>query len=147
MHGVLSALPSALHGHFCPPSVTPVPVVESESPPVRPLPLIGNHLNLIESCAKKSVEQPKQQERPRFRLLVAKLPSKIAPLQLTEPLEKAFPSCVSSITIPLSKHGKRPRNFAIIDLRYRVDLVKARETYKRVNLTVKVKAVDVKEFM
>lgn len=147
MHGILSTLPSRLHSHFCPPSIAPVPVGESENIKVPPLPLIGNHLRLIELYAQQPIEQKKQQEPPCFRIIVAKLPQKITRLQLLEPLQKVFPNCVNSATIPLSKRGKRTRNFALIDMNYRVDLSKVREAYKRANLPVKLKTVDVKEFM
>ncbi|KAE8305566.1 hypothetical protein GL50803_0018559 [Giardia duodenalis] len=143
MRGVLSALPSTFHSHFVPPSVAPLPSAGPKSASEPSLPLVGDHLHTLEPYAQQLTAQ--QQKRPRFRLLVAKLPRGTSPLQLTTPLEQAFPCSVDNITLPSSKHGKRPRNFAIIDLHYRIDLSKAQEVYRQANLTIKMKAVDVKE--
>ena len=144
MHGVLFALPTALHSYFCPPSVAPFPATEPEGISGSPMPLVGDHVDLLETYTKHSAAQRGQ---PCFRLLVAKLPPETTSLQLTEPLEQVFPCSVSRVSIPLSKHGKRSRNFAIIDLRYRIDPSKAQEAYRKANLSVEMKAVDIKEFV
>lgn len=147
MHGVLSALPSTFHSHFVPSSVAPLPSDGSKSVSAPSLPLIGDYLHTFEPYAQQLIiqRQQKQQKCPQFRLLVAKLPPGTNLLQLTKPLEQAFPHSVSNVTLPLSRHGKRPRNFAIIDLNYKVDLSRVQEVYRQANLAIKMKTVNIKE--